>query len=82
MVHPSFSGISENFYNLFPVKRIKRLQIAYHLLKIKTPWYLLALQPNLGEFTHHQLYDLLPFNNISNSQEALFADFSPNPRRR
>ena len=37
MVHPSFSGILENLRNFLPVKRIKRLQIARHLLKIGTP---------------------------------------------
>ena len=37
MVRPVFFGISEDFHNLFPVKRIKYLQIAHHLLKIKTP---------------------------------------------
>ena len=37
MVRLSFSGISEDLRNLLPVKRIKRLQITHHLLKIGTP---------------------------------------------
>ena len=37
MVSPAFSGISEDFRDLFLVKRIERLQIARHPLKIKTP---------------------------------------------
>ena len=53
MVRPSFSGISEDLRNLFLVKRMKRLQIARHPLEIRTPWYPFALQPGLGEFTHH-----------------------------
>ena len=53
MVRPSFSGVLEDFYNLFLVKQIERLQIARHLLKIGTPWYLFTLRFNLGEFTYH-----------------------------
>ena len=37
MVRPSFSGVLENLRDFFPVKRIKRLQIARHLLKIGIP---------------------------------------------
>ena len=81
MVHPSFSGISEDLRNLFPVKRIERLQITRHSLKVGTPWYLLAFRPGLGKFTHHRPWDLLPFGNIPGSREALFAYFSPSPRR-
>ena len=40
MVRPAFSGISEDLRDLFPVKRIKRLQIVHHPLKIGMPWYL------------------------------------------
>ena len=39
MVRPSFSGVSEDLRDLLPAKRIERLQIARHLLKIRTPWY-------------------------------------------
>ena len=39
MVRPFFSGVSEDLRNLLPVKRIKRLQIAHHSLKIGIPWY-------------------------------------------
>ena len=53
MVRPSFFGILENLRDLFPAKRIKCLQIVYHSLKIRTPWYLFNLRPGLGEFMYH-----------------------------
>ena len=67
MVRPSFSEVLKDLRNLFPAKRIERLQIARHLLKIKTPWYPFALRPGLGEFTYHPPWDLLPFGNIPGS---------------
>ena len=82
MVRPAFSGILENLRDLFPVKQIKRLQIARHLLEIRTPWCLLALRPGLGKFIYHQPYDLLPFNNIPGSREVFIAYISLNLRRR
>ena len=54
MVRPFFSGILENFRDLLPVKRIKRLQIARYLLKIGTPWYLFTLRFNLGKFMYYR----------------------------
>ena len=55
MVRPAFSGILENLRDLFPAKWIKRLQIAHHPLKIRTPWYPFILQPGLNKFMHHRL---------------------------
>ena len=82
MVYPAFSGILENLRDLFPVKWIKRLQIARHLLEIRTPWCFFTLRSGLGKFIYHQFYNLLPFNNIPGSQEVFITYILLNFRRR